>query len=61
MLKQSKMYLRKHIREVHEHTDKYKCDICGQTAKRIEAIKNHIMRLHVPKSPDFKCDQCGQE
>lgn len=53
--------LRTHIKFSHEDKGRFKCDICGQTSGRVESIKIHILRAHVPKNPDIKCDECGRE
>lgn len=41
-----------------EHTDRFPCTLCGQSFKRINGLKRHLM-MHLHIKP-YKCDMCGR-
>lgn len=41
-----------------ENTDRFPCTLCGQSFKRINGLKRHLM-MHLHIKP-YKCDSCGR-
>lgn len=41
-----------------ENTDRFPCTLCGQSFKRINGLKRHLM-MHLHIKP-YKCDMCGR-
>lgn len=50
----------KHVRDVHELSNKKKCHICNKVLSGPFSLKEHITVIHFEQRQKFECPHCHQ-
>ncbi|XP_061713725.1 zinc finger protein 675-like [Cydia pomonella] len=53
-----KIFLKRHIRDIHNKERKFQCEFCSKGFFRKTACQDHV-RKHTNERP-FKCEECGK-
>ena len=55
----SNIYLKIHIKAVHERLKNHKCDLCDKAFSQASSLKTHIIGVH-ERLKNHKCDICDK-
>ena len=56
----TKFTLRRHICQVHENKQKFKCSYCDRSFCAKFSLTYHIKKVHLTVGNDFNCEKCGE-
>ena len=56
----TKFTLRRHISQVHEDKDKFKCTYCDRSFCAKLSLTYHVKKMHLPFGHQFNCEKCSK-